>query len=95
MSKKQSEERANVLCSPGRVVGDWVPDDIVGKVLTLIEAVGLPQKQEEALKGLLRQAIRGAFYDGVYISSERHTALREEWLKESKNEFANPGAVLK
>ena len=38
-------------------VRNWEIREIEGKILTLIESMGVPQKQEDAVKGLVRQAI--------------------------------------
>jgi hypothetical protein len=38
------------------VVREYDINDIIGKVLTIVESAGLPTKQEEAIKGLVRQA---------------------------------------
>ena len=59
------------------VVFENSPDIIVGRVLTLVEAAGLPSKQEESLKHLIRQAVWDVLTDDcIRISGERHTELR-------------------
>ena len=37
--------------------GNYEVQDMEGKLLTIVESIGLPQKQEEAVKGLVRQTI--------------------------------------
>lgn len=46
-----------------------------GKILTLIEAIGLPTKQEEALKALISQAIYGE--TGIYIDPTLNDAIHD------------------
>lgn len=40
---------------------------IEGRVLTIVESIGLPEKQEAALKGLIRQAIWHNDFARFYI----------------------------
>ena len=76
-----SIEKPNVSYGNGYVLSDYSSEHIVGKILTLIEAMGLPQRQEEATKGLIKQAVYEVFADGVYIGPELHTQLREAYEK--------------
>lgn len=39
------------------VFGYYEVQDIEGKLLTLVESIGLPVKQEEAIKSLVRQSV--------------------------------------
>ena len=39
------------------IIRNWEIRDMEGKLLTLIETMGLQEKQESAIKGLIRQVI--------------------------------------
>lgn len=57
------------------------PNQIIGRILTLIEVMGLPTQQESATKDLIRQIVWDELSHGVYITPERHTAIRQEYEK--------------
>lgn len=63
------------------VVADNIQDRVFGRVFTIIEALGLSDKQEESLKGLVRGAVWNVFEDSIFISPETHSKLREEYYK--------------
>jgi hypothetical protein len=65
----------------GYVCRENTPDFIIGKILTLIDAIGLQDKQDKALKDIIRQTIREVFFDEIWISSERHSEIRNGYLK--------------
>ena len=61
------------------------PSQIEGKILTILETAGLPEKQEEAMKGLIRGAIWNTIHDNsVFISDTRHNEIREAYWKMRK-----------
>lgn len=62
----------------GEVIDNNFLKGITGRVLTIAESLGLPDKQEEAVKGLLRQAIFKDEDRTVYIDDELHTAIRNQ-----------------
>ena len=62
----------------GEVMDSQFLGNITGRVLTIAESLGLPDKQEEAIKGLLRQAIFKDEHRTVYIDDELHTAIRNQ-----------------
>ncbi len=78
MSKKKSTQSSGVSWGSGYVVGGHTPNRIIGNVLTLVEILGLTQKQEEPFKDLIRQRIWDAFNEGVPLSEETHTKIREQ-----------------
>jgi len=86
---KQTIVGSSVGYSYGYVIFDSTPSHLEGKVLTILETAGLPQKQEEALKGLLRNAIWETIHESsVYITPERHQVIRDAyWAK--KKEVGN------
>lgn len=59
------------------VVREYDLNDIIGKVLTIVESAGLQEKQESAIKGLIRQAVWGTIDNGSRI------ILSEESLMEA------------
>lgn len=85
MSKK-SENRLGM--SYGYVLGDWARDLVIGRLLTLIEVMGLPEKQEESTKGLIRQIIYTTFDEGIYIGTGLHTKIWEAKNKAKETAMA-------
>lgn len=61
-----------------------MPDRLNGQLFGIIEALGLTEKQEESVKGLIRRVVWDTFQDAVYITPERHTAIREEYYEKHK-----------
>ena len=72
-------------------------DQIVGKVLTIIEILGLPEQQEKSTKDLIRQVIDNTFYDGIYLSRERYSKIMQDFFKqkEASRISGEPISVLK
>ena len=83
MSKKSVvEPRAS--WGYGYVVSSNIQDRLVGYVFGIIEALGLPEKQEEATKSLIRGKVWDVFESAVYITEERHNEIRETQQKMCK-----------
>ena len=62
----------------GHAVPKHVPEVMVGSVLEIIETLGLQDKQEKAVKSLIKGKIYDLFYDGnEYLSDSLFTYLRE------------------
>lgn len=77
MSKKQKVGRTSeVGWGYGYAVTDDTPSRIIGNVLTLVELLGLPDKQEKPFKDFIHQRIWECFNDGMLLSPETHTELR-------------------
>lgn len=77
MSKKRVEDVVGY--GNGYVFGEWVPSHIEGKLLTLVETIGLPERQEDAIKSLVRNIVWDDLMRHVqYITAEQHNALRKE-----------------
>jgi hypothetical protein len=68
----------------GYVVGEYFPKDMLGKLLTLVEVMGLTEKQEEAVKSEITQLIWGLFEKAIYITPERYNEIREIYFAEKK-----------
>ena len=49
-----------------------------GRLLTILETVGLPTNQEIALKSLVKSEVWGMFRDTFPITSEQHSRVRKE-----------------
>lgn len=81
-SFKSSDER-NIGYGSAYVISSSRPDRLVGRVLTIIEALGLPDKQENSLKDILRQEIYNELGLETWISGELHTIIKElyEWCE--------------
>jgi hypothetical protein len=62
----------------GYVTGGETIDNLVGRMLTLVESLGLKDTQEKAVKDLVRQEIWRPFNSQfiVHISGELHTVIR-------------------
>ena len=83
-SFKSSDERS-IGCGSAYVISSNRPDRLVGRVLTIIEALGLPEKQENSLKDILRQEIYNELGLETWISGSLHTIIKElyEWCEKS------------
>lgn len=77
MSKKEVQSGPQLSFGPAYVLPDYAYDHLIGKIFTVLESWGLPAKQEEATKQMIRQAVGDVLEDTVFISSERHTELRK------------------
>lgn len=73
----------------GYAISSETPGHLEGKLLTILETAGLPEKQEQALKGLIRRAIWEVIDDSVYLSSKRYTEIRELYWEMKKKAGAN------
>ena len=83
MSKNKKGAPVGAITSWGHayIVADNIQDRLFGRVFTIIEALGLSDKQEESLKGLVRGAIWNVLEDSIFISPETHNKIREEYYK--------------
>ena len=78
MSQK-NQPKEEPLWGWGIVLQDYNFQHFAGEMLTHIEALGLPEKQEEAFKSVFKSTFWG-FIDrnGFYITAEQHNRVREE-----------------
>ena len=81
MSNKNKLTPANTMAEIsygyGYLIHQYVPDTLNGRLFEIIEAVGLPSKQEESLKNLIRKNVWDAITeDAISVSPETHTPLR-------------------
>ena len=67
---------------PGLVIPSWTPDSLVGRTLEIIEAIGLPEKQENSVKNLVRDLIYAKISDSegnaVFIDADLHDKIKEK-----------------
>ena len=59
-----------------------MPDTLVGRTMEILEALGLPEKQEISVKKLIKDVIYELVSDSernvVYIHSSLHDAIRQK-----------------
>lgn len=53
-----------------KIVKTWQIENLVGKVMLMVESFGLNENQLEAGKSLIKQFIWSEFNAGIYISPE-------------------------
>lgn len=70
----------------GYAVMEMAPEIIIGKTMSLIEILGLDEKQETSLKENIKQIIRIEFTSprAVALSAETYTGLRLKMEKQDK-----------
>lgn len=73
----------------GYALSEDTPNRIIGNVLTTVEVAGLPEKQEQALKDMLRQRIWECFEHAIYLRPETHTDLRNRKTEADKTSQSN------
>ena len=89
---KSTDER-NVGYGPAYVVKGDAPDYLVGRLLTIIETVGLPEKQEKSIKDLIRSEVYGQLELSTWIDGGLHNIIKDfnEWY--SSNDFPTNGGI--
>ena len=73
----------------GLVMGSHSRNYILGKILTIIDSVGLQERQEKAIKDLISQAMFSEDNNVVWINSELHTKIREADKRERSEATKN------
>lgn len=73
------DERSDPGYGTAYVMSSNTPDHLVGKLLTLIEALGLPSGQEKAIKDVVRSEVYSSLTGGseVWINSALHNLIRD------------------
>lgn len=86
---KSSDERS-IGYGASHLVSIHKSDQLVGKILTIVEAMGLPEKQENSLKEVVRQEIYRAFENVTFVPGTLNTLIREmvEWGENNTKEDA-------
>ena len=74
-------EEFGVGYGSGLVSFENLPDCIIGEIMPEIELMGLPEKQENSLKNIIKKIVRKETGNSIYISPEEHTKIRTEYYK--------------
>ena len=74
----QSVEVGSVGWGWGIVIDQNVQNRLSGNLYEIIEAVGLPERQEQALKNVISNKVWEVFSDNIIIGDELHTAIRKK-----------------
>jgi len=53
-----------------KIVKTWQVNVLIGKLMLIVETMGLQEGQEKSFKSLLKQEIWKEFNEGIYISDE-------------------------
>lgn len=61
----------------GRMFYPYQESNLVGQVLTFAESLGLPEKQEKAVKDTLRNMLNGFFDDTILVPEKTAEELRK------------------
>lgn len=84
MSKKTVEP--TIGYGRGMVSSASIYDYIIGATMEIIEAIGLPDKQESAVKNMIKERLYGQMQHNVWIDEDVHRLLREAEERKIKNE---------
>lgn len=66
----------------GKIVRTWQVNNLIGKIMLIIETMGLNENQLEASKSIIKQSIWSEFNEGVYISDKISELNQKENEKE-------------
>lgn len=69
-----------------KIVKTWQVEALVGKVMLIVETMGLEKQQEESAKSLIKQSIWSEFNEGIFISKEMQKSVYDD---NEKNGFVN------
>lgn len=76
-NKKENYPSPVIGYSSGYVLFDYQISNLEGKVLTLIESLGLKDTQEKATKDIARDMIYSLYRETMYITGESIEKARE------------------
>lgn len=65
-----------------KMMKTWQIENLVGKIMLIIETIGLQKNQEESAKSLIKQSIWTEFNEGIFISKD----MCEKAIKENEKE---------
>jgi hypothetical protein len=83
MSKKQNPVPLGTPMD-GRVIYHHQISELEGKILTLIESLGLKEKQEESVKNMFRDVFyRIMYYELEYLGGIQINNAIQDWVKEN------------
>lgn len=69
-----------------KIVKTWQIDNLIGKLMLIIETMGLQSGQEKSVKSLMKQEIWKEFNEGIYISGVMQD---ENYIANDKEGFVN------
>jgi hypothetical protein len=64
-----------------KIVRTWQVQQLIGKIMLIVETIGLGEAQETSAKSLIKQSIWNEFNEGMYISREMIEKVDAENLK--------------
>lgn len=89
------EELPAVSWGNGYVITENSPEYLVGRILQIVEALGLPQKQEESVKGLIRENVYRELQEyGVSIGRELNSAIRNKYFEKKQSLVGEPVPLI-
>lgn len=62
----------------------WAFKNLEGRLLTLVESMGLGEKQEEAVKGYMRREVWTTVYESYEMSDEARDFITEDMVGSTK-----------
>lgn len=65
-----------------KIVRQWQVENLIGKVMLIVETMGLEKQQEESAKSLIKQSIWVEFNESYDISVEQ----QDKWYREQEEE---------
>lgn len=88
---KRLEAEPTVGYDWGYVIYNNTPDKINGSIFEAIESLGLPEKQEEAVKKIMRSKVWDIFSNhAIQIGDKLHTKIRNRHYNVEKIEDTCP-----
>lgn len=83
---KNSNVGLPFMFSSGYVITDDQIRHLEGRLLTLVESIGLKDTQEKAVKDLVRNEVWLLLSPCFIVSAEDHSLLREKYEKEGRGQ---------
>ena len=84
MSKKEFKD--NEFYGIGFLMSNNIGDRLNGRLFEIIESLGLPEKQSEAVKSIIRKEVWDIICDErIILSSKFNTEIREKYYKMKNN----------
>lgn len=65
-----------------KIVRTWQVENLIGKIMLLVESMGLTESQLEASKSLIKQFIWTEFNSSIYLTEEGEKANERELDKQ-------------
>lgn len=69
MSKEIEKEPSRPVCGDGGIyISLHIPEQLIGEIMEIIESIGLNEKQEGAVKSIIKKKIRQSLnYDSIHL----------------------------